>query len=104
MFDRLFTSPRIDSLVSDDALVAGMLRFESALASVQADLGLIPTAAATVIGGCCSQESFDVEDLCRSAERDGNPAIPLVKVLGQHVRQLTQRQRDTFTSERPARM
>jgi 3-carboxy-cis,cis-muconate cycloisomerase len=86
MFDRLFTSPRIDSLVSDEALVAGMLGFESALASVQADLGLIPSAAAVVIGGCCSVESFDVEDLCHSAERDGNPAIPLVKVLGQHVK------------------
>jgi 3-carboxy-cis,cis-muconate cycloisomerase len=86
MFDRLFTSSRIDSLVSDEALVAGMLRFESALASVQADLGLIPSAAAVVIGGCCSVESFDVEDLCHSAERDGNPAIPLVKVLGQHVK------------------
>jgi 3-carboxy-cis,cis-muconate cycloisomerase len=86
MFDRLFTSPRIDALVSDEALVAGMLRFESALASVQADLGLIPSAAAAVIRGCCSVESFDVEGLCQSAERDGNPAIPLVKALGQHVK------------------
>ncbi len=86
MFDRLFTAPRIDSLVSDEALVAGMLRFESALASVQADLGLIPAAAATVIEECCSVQSFDVDGLCRSAERDGNPAIPLVKALGQHVK------------------
>ncbi len=58
MFDRLFTSPRIDSLVSDEALVAGMLRFESALASVQADLGLIPSGSAAVIGGCCSARVF----------------------------------------------
>jgi 3-carboxy-cis,cis-muconate cycloisomerase len=86
MFDRLFTSPRIDPLVSDEALIAGMLRFESALASVQADLGLMPSGSAAVIGGCCSPESFDVESLCRSAEHDGNPAIPLVKVLGQHVK------------------
>jgi 3-carboxy-cis,cis-muconate cycloisomerase len=86
MFDRLFTEPRIDSLVSDEALVAGMLRFESALASVQADLGLIPSAAATVIGECCSVQFFDLEGLCHSAERDGNPAIPLVKALGQHVK------------------
>ena len=84
MFDRLFTTPRIDPLVSDEALVAGMLRFESALAAVQAELGLIPPGAATVIDECCS-ESFDVEGLCRSAERDGNPAIPLVKALGKRV-------------------
>lgn len=85
MFDRLFTTPRIDPLVSDEALVAGMLRFESALAAVQAELGLIPPGAATVIDECCSVESFDVEGLCRSAERDGNPAIPLVKALGKRV-------------------
>jgi 3-carboxy-cis,cis-muconate cycloisomerase len=75
----------IDPLVSDEALIAGMLRFESALATVQADLGVIPPGAATVIEDCCSVRSFDVEGLCRSAERDGNPAIPLVKVLSQHV-------------------
>jgi 3-carboxy-cis,cis-muconate cycloisomerase len=85
MFDRLFSSPMIDPLVSDEALIAGMLRFESALATVQADLGVIPPGAATVIEDCCSVRSFDVEGLCRSAERDGNPAIPLVKVLSQHV-------------------
>jgi 3-carboxy-cis,cis-muconate cycloisomerase len=86
MFDRLFTTPKIDSLVSDEALLAGMLRFESALASVQADLGLIPPGAATVIGECCSVQFFDLGGICRSAERDGNPAIPLVKVLGQRVK------------------
>jgi 3-carboxy-cis,cis-muconate cycloisomerase len=85
MFDRLFTTPRIDPLVSDEALIAAMLKFESALATVQADLGLIPPGAATVIDQCCSVQSFDVDDLCRSAERDGNPAIPLVKALGKRV-------------------
>ena len=86
MFDRLFTVPRIDSLISDEALVAGMLRFESALASAQAELGLIPPKAATVIEACCLVEYFDVDDLCRSAEQDGNPAIPLVKALGKRVK------------------
>ncbi len=27
-----------------------------------------------------------MDGLCRSAEHDGNPAIPLVKALGQHVK------------------
>src|SRR3984893_16032377 len=85
MFDRLFTTPRIDPLVSDEALIAAMLKFESALATVQADLGLIPPTAARVIDQCCSGQSFDVDGLCRSAERDGNPAIPLVKALGKRV-------------------
>ena len=89
--------------MSDEALVAGMLRFESALASVQADLGLIPSGSAAVIGGCCSPESFDVEGLCRSAEHDGNPAIPWSRCSANTSRQLTRRRHDTFTSEQPAK-
>jgi 3-carboxy-cis,cis-muconate cycloisomerase len=85
MFDKLFTAPPIDALLSDEALIDAMLRFESALAETQADLGIIPQKAASVIGDCCSVRFFDVNDLLRSAERDGNPAIPLVKAIGKRV-------------------
>jgi 3-carboxy-cis,cis-muconate cycloisomerase len=85
MFDSLFTVPRIETLFSDESLIEGMLRFESALAATQADLGLIPQNAAFVIGECCSLPRFAVQDLIRSAEQDGNPAIPLVKALGKGV-------------------
>ena len=74
MFDNLFTAPPIDALLSDEALIDAMLRFESALAATQADLGLVPQKAASVIADCCSVQLFDVNDLLRSAERDGNPA------------------------------
>jgi 3-carboxy-cis,cis-muconate cycloisomerase len=85
MFDSLFTAPAIDALFLDEALIEGMLRFESALAATQADLGVIPRTAASVIGECCSRQEFAVKDLLRSAEQDGNPAIPLVKALGKCV-------------------
>jgi 3-carboxy-cis,cis-muconate cycloisomerase len=85
MFDSLFTSPGIEALLSDQALIEAMLRFESALAATQADLGLVPQKAASVIADCCSLQFFDVKDLLRSAERDGNPAIPLVKAIGKRV-------------------
>jgi 3-carboxy-cis,cis-muconate cycloisomerase len=85
MFDNLFTAPQIEELLSDEALIEAMLRFESALVATQADLGLVPQKAASVIGGCCTVQFFDVNDLLRSAERDGNPAIPLVKAIGKQV-------------------
>jgi len=85
MFDKLFSAPQIEALLSDEALIESMLRFESALAATQADLGLVPQKAASVIGNCCSVQFFDVNDLLRSAERDGNPAIPLVKAIGKQV-------------------
>src|SRR5260370_2958295 len=85
MFDNLFAAPPIEALLSDEALIEAMLRFESALAATQADLGLVPQKAASVIGDCCSVQFFDVNDLLRSAERDGNPAIPLVKAIGKRV-------------------
>jgi 3-carboxy-cis,cis-muconate cycloisomerase len=85
MFDNLFTALPIDALLSDKAVIEAMLRFESALAEAQADLGLVPQKAASVIEDCCSEQLFDVNDLLRSAERDGNPAIPLVKAIGKRV-------------------
>lgn len=85
MFDRLFTAASIDSLFSDEAVIGEMLRFESALAAVQAALGEIPGEAALAIGECCSLKFIDVKEILRSAERDGNPAIPLVKALGKRV-------------------
>jgi 3-carboxy-cis,cis-muconate cycloisomerase len=85
MFDNLFAAPPIDALLSDEALIDAMLRFESALAATQADLGIIPQKAGSIIGECCSVQFFDVNDLLHSAERDGNPAIPLVKAIGKRV-------------------
>jgi 3-carboxy-cis,cis-muconate cycloisomerase len=85
MFDNLFTAPQIEALLSDEALIEAMLRFESALAATQADLGLVPQKAASVIGDCCTVQFFDVNELLRSAERDGNPAISLVKAIGKQV-------------------
>src|ERR1700720_430353 len=85
MFDSLFTVPAVEALFSDEALIDGMLRFESALAAVQADLGVIPERAASYTGECWACEQFSIHVLLHSAERDGNPAIPLVKALGKSV-------------------
>jgi len=85
MFDSLFTAAPIDALFSDESVIEAMLRFESALAAVQANLGEIPNEAASAIGDCCSLQCIDVKEILRSAEKDGNPAIPLVKALGKRV-------------------
>ena len=71
--------------LSDAALVAGMLRFEVALARAQAALGMIPPDAAEAIAQASADVAVDVEQLARAAAHAGSPAIPFVKALTDQV-------------------
>ncbi len=77
----LFRWDALEPVLSDRARLQGMLDFEKALARGEARVGVIPVAAAPVIGRFCSAERFDVEALARAGASAGNPAIPLVKQL-----------------------
>ncbi len=70
----------------DDQWVRGMLRFESALATAQATLGLIPAAAAASIASVVADldrdlAGIDPDTLGAAAAAGGNPVIPLVERL-----------------------
>jgi len=78
-------SAGVDCQISDAALVAGMLRFEVALARAQAALGMIPPDAAEAIAQASADFSPDVEQLARDAAHAGSPAIAFVKALTDHV-------------------
>jgi 3-carboxy-cis,cis-muconate cycloisomerase len=67
--------------VSDGAWLSALLTVEAALAWVQADVGLVPRAAAETIAAACRPEHFDVATLGRAAAQGGNPVIPLVETL-----------------------
>ena len=58
-----------------------MLRFESTLAEVQAELGLVPSKAAAMIAACAKVDFLDVEKLKIDIRLGGNAAIPLVQQL-----------------------
>jgi 3-carboxy-cis,cis-muconate cycloisomerase len=81
LFDPLFTTERMREIFSDHGRVQAMLEFEAALARGQANVGVIPAAAATAIAAQCRAERFDIEALAAAATQAGNSAIPLVKAL-----------------------
>jgi len=83
--DLLFNTPRMAAAFSPEAHVRGMLAFESALAQVEARVGIIPQHAADAITGNCRVELFDVAALYREAALAGTPAIPLVRMLSAQI-------------------
>ncbi|GAA4395013.1 3-carboxy-cis,cis-muconate cycloisomerase [Nibrella viscosa] len=87
LYASLFYSADVQPLLSDEATVQHMLRFEAALARSQADSGLIPAASADAIATCCSVALLDLEKLSRDIALSGNAAIPLVKQLTEQVGQ-----------------
>jgi 3-carboxy-cis,cis-muconate cycloisomerase len=70
---------------SAEAFVRAMLDFERALAGAQADVGVIPQAAAEVIARVCVELKPSPEALAAEAKRSGSLAVPLVKTLTEHV-------------------
>lgn len=81
IFEGFLSSSEILEAFSERNFLAAMLRFEASLARAQANLGLIPEAAAQSIIGTCKVELFDVAKIVRESGRAGSIAIPLVKSL-----------------------
>ena len=86
----MFACERLAPLLSDDAMLAAMLRFEAALARAQADCGLVPRDAAGAIDAVCDElatdplrlaAAFDPPALAREARRAGTLALPFVTRL-----------------------
>ena len=83
--DLIFTTPPIDELFSDASELRCMLAFESALATAQAALGVIPPSAAEVIHEVCQQPDWPLDQIKQQTLLAGNPAIPFVNLLRQRV-------------------
>lgn len=71
--------------VSDTAWLAAMLRFEAALAAVQARRGLIPESAAARIAKAADPSRFEVAAIGREASASASPVVPLVTALRKEV-------------------
>jgi len=80
LFDALVSSPEVEEAFSDAALLAAMLRFEVALASAEARVGIIPESVAAALASI-TPEAFDVDDIARKARASATPAIPFVETL-----------------------
>jgi len=85
LFADLFSYHELEQLLSDDARLRAILRFEATLALAEARAGTIPEGAAHKIAECCETLQFDLSAISRQAALAGNIAIPLVKLLAETV-------------------
>jgi 3-carboxy-cis,cis-muconate cycloisomerase len=85
LLDGLGTTDALINVFSDRSILDGMLRFEVALARVQASLGLIPNEAAEAIASSAAVDEFDGAAIARDARASGTITIPLVKRLTSRV-------------------
>jgi 3-carboxy-cis,cis-muconate cycloisomerase len=81
LYDGLFRYDEVQSALSENDLLQKMLDFEAALAESEAELGIIPKQAASVIARCCDMKSLDIPALSSAAAKAGNIAIPLIGQL-----------------------
>jgi 3-carboxy-cis,cis-muconate cycloisomerase len=77
----LFGDPTVETIFADRNRLNAMLRFERALAQVQAEAGMIPGEAVPAIAAACDPDLYDIGQLAGATRLAGNPAIPLVKAL-----------------------
>jgi 3-carboxy-cis,cis-muconate cycloisomerase len=87
----LATTEPLARVFSDESALGAMLQFEVALARVEAKLQIIPQAAADAIAASAKLDNFDIQSLSHATFRAGTPAIPLVKMLTEHVRKTDER-------------
>ena len=83
VFERLFVPDWIRSAVSDRAWLQAMLDAERALASAEAQAGVIPADAAEAIGAACDAQRYDADELAVMGRVAGNPVEPLVRAVGE---------------------
>lgn len=83
LYASLFYQPKVTEIFSDRALVMYMVEAETALAKAQAEVGVIPQSAATVIQQVAQNvlDKIDFDALAVAAGLAGNIAIPFVKQL-----------------------
>ena len=71
----------IAEIFSEQGRLARYLKFEIALAEVEAELGLIPEEAACEIVRIANLETLDLDKLAADTERTGYPIAPMVRQL-----------------------
>jgi 3-carboxy-cis,cis-muconate cycloisomerase len=85
LYDELFSYSAMETVLSEESRVKGMLQFEAALAIGEARTGVIPEGAAQKIAEQCRSLKFDLAAIAKEAALAGNVAIPLIKMLTEAV-------------------
>jgi 3-carboxy-cis,cis-muconate cycloisomerase len=78
---RTLARPSFEAAFEPPVFLAAMVAFESALASAQAEEGLIPVSSARAIAGACERVTFDVDALVAEAKGSATLVVPFVSTL-----------------------
>ncbi len=81
LFDQLISDSATSELFTDEAELAAMLRFETALARAEERCAVIPAGASAAIAAACDTFAPDWDALGRGSRQDGHPVAALVKQL-----------------------
>lgn len=81
LFRDQFSTQVTRDIFDDRMTVQRWLDVEAALARVQADLGIIPEAAATEIVRVCDVSLFDLAALKAEMDRTAHPIVPLLRQI-----------------------
>ncbi|HET6173271.1 MAG TPA: adenylosuccinate lyase family protein [Gaiellales bacterium] len=81
MFDAIFAPQKLLDELGDRAWLQAMLDSERALARAEAEVGLIPPAAAEAIAAHGRADLYESERIALEGRGSGNPAEPLVRAL-----------------------
>lgn len=81
LFGHLFTNEAVREAFGERAQVQGWLDVEAALAQAQAELGVIPEAAARVIREKANADLFDFDALRQGITDTGHPIVPMIRQL-----------------------
>jgi 3-carboxy-cis,cis-muconate cycloisomerase len=76
-----YGSPQMCAIWDDRATIQRWLDVEAALARVQAELGIVPKAAARAIARAARVDRIDLRAMRREFDTTWNPVVPLVNAL-----------------------
>lgn len=82
LFDALPGDQSVDRMIDDNAFVAAILRFETALATAQSELRVIPPDAGRDVEDACSAYRPDLAQLGTAAAASASPVVAIVSALG----------------------
>ena len=85
LIDSLATTEAMARIFSDQSVLQAMLDFELALARAEAQLSIIPQAAAEAVAKAARPDEFDSAALVAATPAAGTPAIPFIKALTEKV-------------------
>ena len=77
----LWTTPEASALFSDEGRIQAWLEILAALAQAQADVGLVPGAAAEAISACADVSRLDLDLVAEQTRASGHSTVGLIRAL-----------------------